>query len=353
MGFESITLSQERRKAAGLTCNTSTCGCDTCPVKAFCKGPSSTCDAKFCSTRLKDSIGCIGCRAVCNKNPDRATLIKSLGGAGFDDVTWNSFDETFPDVMFQINSLVYNRPDDFYIINSKKLTYLDTLNWSPQKNLYHRFKLSPKGKTILSFFTNDAWMDNYAADLKDLSKEIKKFNPTYVFGPDFSVYENYPRFDIIVNLRRRILSIKYFQDQGLKVIPTLGWIREEDLDRMIEWALKNKIKYALINLQTIALPVHNPAWQKKLNDLKRIRKELPDCEILIVGSTAENRLKSIMENIGKVKLIDTRCYRLAEYHKDLNEVKYDKSKSVLDLFDLNKKLLKEQYNKILGEIQNG
>ena len=350
MSFEAQTLPLDRRIKSGQICSTSTCGCDTCPVKALCKGPNQFCDAKFCSTRTRQPVGCLGCRAVCNKHTAKDKILSDLGGAEFNDVQWTPFEADFPDLLFQINSLVYYRYQPFYVINSKKLTYLDTYNWSPQKNLKHRFRIPPKSKTILSFFTQDSWMDNYAINLKKLAREIAKYKPDYVFGPDFSVYDNYPRFDTIINMRRRFLAMKEMQDRGLKVIPCLGWIREEDLDRNINWCLQNKTKYALINFQTVSIPSHNPAWDKELEDLRTIKKALPDTQFFIVGSSAENRLKSIMEVLGKVKLIDAKSFRVAEYHKDIDGKVYPKSVKVLDLFETNVKMLTDRYNKIWSEV---
>lgn len=349
MSFESLSMPLERRVATGQICNTKTCGCDTCPLKAFCKGPSKNCDAKFCSTRVKSSSGCRNCRAVCNKSEYKSGILSNIGNKiTYDDIEWTPFEAELPDIMYQINSLVYGRYQQAYVINSKKLTYLDTKNWSPAKNLRHRFKIPTKSKVIISFFTNDSWMDNYAVDLKLLATEIKKFNPDYVFCPDFSVYDNFPRFDIMVNLRRRMLSMQYMQEEGLKVIPMLGWIRDEDFDRMVDWALKNKIKYGLINLQTISIPVHNPAWNLRLEQYKKIRQLLPDCELIVTGTSAENRLESMINAIGKFKIVDTKAFRLAEYHKDYEGNIYPKTIKTLDLFESNMRHLNTTYTRLVG-----
>lgn len=350
MSFPSITISDKKRIDTGQNCTTATCGCSTCPVKDFCKGPNKSCDAKFCSTRVRDPIGCLSCRAVCNKNPVKQIVVDSVGGADFSDIPWTSFEYDLPDVLFQINSLVYYRKMPAYVINSKKLTYTDTFNWSPQKNIKNRFKIPLTSKIVLSFATSDGWMDFYSRNLKTLALEIKKFSFDYVFGPDFSVYDNYPRFDTIINMKRRVLATRYLEEQGIKVIPTLGWIREEDLKRMLDWALKVSLKCALINFQTVSLPADNSAWEKKLEDLRIIKATLPNCQFFVVGASAENRLRSLMSVLGKVKLVDTKAYRLAEFHKDYEEVVQSKDIKVMDLFENNAKQLIDRYNSISGEL---
>jgi len=350
MSFDNLALPVEKRIRAGLVCNETTCDCENCSVSDLCDGPSSRCDAKLCSTRTRQPEGCYACRAICSRHFAAKQIVESLQGASFDDVIWKPFQIELPPILFQINSLVYDRPQHTFLINAKKLTYNDSENWSPQKNLWRRFKIPRKCQLGLSFFTNDIWMDRYSQNIPETCKKVSAFKPDFAFGMDFSCYENYPRFDTIVNLRRRMLSVRLMQDNGINVIPALGWTRGEDLERTASWCKDNKILYAAINMQTVAVPVHNPEWKRYLSELKVIRDAVPNCKLLMVGSSAPKRMRSIMEAIGPVHIVDAKSYRFAEYHKDITGKVYPKSVPVLDLFERNADYLNRVHSEIIKDV---
>lgn len=74
---------------------------------------------------------------------------------------------------------------------------------------------------------------------------LKKF--AYVLSPDFSPYGNTPKAIRIFNVYRNRWCGRYWQDQGIKVIPTITWGDFTD----IEWYLEGVPKHSTIAISTM------------------------------------------------------------------------------------------------------
>lgn len=329
MSFEIFKGSQKTRINQDLVCSPESCGCATCPVRNFCAGPNPRCDAKKCTRNCGD------CRATCNRNPSRTDLVDSLGGVDFSDVQWSPFSPDLPIVIPQIHVPVSGSSFTAVAINVSRLFYTSRSTWSPEKDLRKRFGLPPSCKIVISFFTNDRWMDSFSKDIDSVCEELSEFSFDYVMGMDFSNYDNYPRFDTIINLRRRMLSVAKLQEQGLKVIPTLGWCSDLDFQRMLSWCVDNKVSVLGLNLQTVRTPTNHAGWPSRLKRFQALRDGLPDCHFVFVGASSPARARSLVEHVGgNIHFMDAKSLRAAEYHKDLLGTEHPEL-PVLDLFQHN------------------
>ena len=329
MGFDIVQLAPRSRINQGMVCSVDSCGCATCPVRAFCDGPNGRCDAKKC-----DRV-CGGCRAVCNRNPDRQAVVDALGGADFSAVRWQPFDADLPPIIHQISSPVPGIELSVAVINVKKLFSLKTHTWSPTRDLRERFGLSPQCKVIISFFTGDQYMDVFQDRISEVAGALRRYDVDYVLSMDFSNYDNYPRFDTIVNLRRRMVSVELLQDHGFKVIPTLGWCADRDFIRMRDWCVSNATSIVALNVQTIRAPTTNSGWTDRLTKFRELRSALPTAHLLFVGAAAPARIRTLYEAVGPpIHFLDAKSYRTAEFHKDVEGARHDDI-AVRDLFLLN------------------
>lgn len=74
---------------------------------------------------------------------------------------------------------------------------------------------------------------------------LKRF--AYVLSPDFSPYANIPKSLKIFNVYRKMWCGRYWQENGINVIPTITWGNDEDLN----WCLEGIPKYSTIAISTM------------------------------------------------------------------------------------------------------
>jgi hypothetical protein len=324
MGFDNLGpawASIKRREVKGVACNQSSCGCSTCPLgpngSRACLGPNKRCDARNCDRE------CLGCRAVCNRRPDKATVLRTIGGTvEFDDIRWEPWSVPSPPAMFQLNTpLKLSSVARGFIINIRKLIYIDVAkgasgNWSPQLDLKARFGIPRDSILAINFCAPDEVVDYLGVDIEETADRIAGFKSDFVFATNFSVYGNYPAFDSHVNLRRRFLSLDAFQRRGLKVVPSVAWLEYRQRDRVIAWLERNEVTAVMRNLQTFAAASETEQWWTVVQDLAYLRKRLPKATIFLVGCSSPNRIKTVLEQVeGPLVFIDSKAQRLAEFHK--------------------------------------
>jgi len=284
-------------------------------------------------------------------------MIESTDGFEFDHIKWNPFDlGDLPPVMFQMNTPI-KRPTTArgFIINVRKIFYGedskgDSLNWSPQKYLRTRFNLPLDSQIAITFTSPDEVVDYLGMDLEKTCDEVAKFNVNWVFGINFSIYENYPSFDALYNLKRRFLSLQMLQDRGVNVVPDIGWLSHKDRARVFGWLRDNGVRYMARNYQTVAAKAGTGTWDIFLKELEYIRKNFPDVHLFLHGCSGRKRIESIRANIGGgVTFIDAKSQRLAEFHKDVY-LNVDRDIHVDDLFEKNTVTLTEWAGGLDGNI---
>lgn len=128
---------------------------------------------------------------------------------------------------------------------------------------------------------------------------FKKFEG--IFTPDFSLYKDMPLPIQIYNTYRSRLLGKYYQDLGIKVIPTVSWSDERSFDFCFEGIPKNNV----VTISTVG--VLNNLYSKKLFEvgLKKMKEILQPNKVLIYGKKIdidiENSIYFKNENIERVK----------------------------------------------------
>ena len=66
-------------------------------------------------------------------------------------------------------------------------------------------------------------------------------------SPDFSMYSDYPRAMQIWNLYRNCWCARFWQDNGIKVIPSVMWVDEDSYD----WCFDGMPKKSIVAVSTV------------------------------------------------------------------------------------------------------
>lgn len=95
------------------------------------------------------------------------------------------------------------------------------------------------------FFLHDYQFERVWNRPDRYTEMLSKF--AYVLSPDFSPYANSPKAIQIYNIYRKNWCARYWQDCGIKVIPTITWGNDED----INWYLDGVPKHSTIAVSTM------------------------------------------------------------------------------------------------------
>jgi len=240
--------------------------------------------------------------------------------------------------MFQLNTPVRGSSAQSVAVNVKKLIYIDRArggsgNWSPQKDLKSRYGVSASTQLVINFCSADMYVDYIWEDLDRSILEIAKFDADFVFGPNFSVYRNYPSFDSHLNLKRRFVALERLQAAGVRVVPSVVWTEYSQRERVLDWLEANAVSAILRNFQTVSSTTETEQWRTMLDDLLHVRERFPSMRLFLAGCSSEARIRTIVGSVGgPITFVDARAQRLAEYHKDATG-REDRSVSVSDLFE--------------------
>ena len=137
----------------------------------------------------------------------------------------------------------------------------------------------PKDK-IVHFYLDDYQFDRVWKDPNGYTDVLKPFKA--VLAPDFSLYTDFPRAVQIYNHYRKHWLARYWQEHGIKVIPTICWSDEDSF----EWCFDGEPKNAVISISVLGC---NRDGQMKTDYWKGFNKAIevlqPKTILLFKGSS--------------------------------------------------------------------
>lgn len=197
-----------------------------------------------------------------------------------------------------IHNLVYGR---FEITNEYGFpnmypVHIDNLQDIPLQGFNYALREQHPENIGVHFFLHDYQFERVWKYPDRYTECLSKF--AYVLSPDFSPYADTPKALKIFNVYRKMWCGRYWQEHGLKVIPTITWGNDEDL----EWCLEGVPKHSTIAISTMG----EGRWAN-FNSLKsnwqRILDKLEPETILLYGKNLSNELEG---NILFKRLINSK-----------------------------------------------
>lgn len=197
-----------------------------------------------------------------------------------------------------IHNLVYGR---FEITNEYGFpnmypVHIDNLQDIPLQGFNYALKEQHPENIGVHFFLHDYQFERVWKYPDRYTECLSKF--AFVLSPDFSPYADTPKALKVFNVYRKMWCGRYWQEHGLKVIPTITWGNDEDL----EWCLEGVPKHSTIAISTMG----EGRWAN-FNSLKsnwhRILNKLEPETILLYGKDLSNELEG---NILFKRLINSK-----------------------------------------------
>ena len=146
-----------------------------------------------------------------------------------------------------IHNLVYGMFDGVgeYDIPKMYPIHIDDLEDIPLQGFNYALKEQHPENIGVHFFLHDYQFERVWRYPDRYTDCLSKF--AFVLSPDFSPYANIPKALKIFNIYRKMWCGRYWQEHGMKVIPTVTWGNDEDL----EWCIDGIPKHSTIAISTM------------------------------------------------------------------------------------------------------
>lgn len=175
--------------------------------------------------------------------------------------------------------------------------HIDNLADIPLQGFNFALKETRPENIGVHFFLHDYQFErvwNYPDRYVDVLKQF-----AYVLSPQFSTYEDMPKVTRIYNVYRNRWCGRYWQEHGIKVIPTFAYGGDENF----EWCLDGLPKHSTIAISTMG----DGRWGKFkgiYNVWDKIQEELEPETILLYGKDLSKDLKG--DNIVFKQMISSK-----------------------------------------------
>lgn len=123
--------------------------------------------------------------------------------------------------------------------------HIDNLAEIPLQGFNYALKETHPENIGVHFFLHDYQFERVWKYPDRYTECLSKF--AFVLSPDFSPYADIPKALKIFNVYRKMWCGRYWQEHGMKVIPTITWGNDEDL----EWCLEGVPRHSTIAVSTM------------------------------------------------------------------------------------------------------
>lgn len=197
-----------------------------------------------------------------------------------------------------VHNLVYAQFEGVgdYEIPEMIPTNIDNLQDIPLQGFNYALKEKHPENIGVHFFLHDYQFERVWKYPDRYTEVLKKF--AFVLSPDFSPYADMPKILKVYNVYRNRWCGRYWQECGIKVIPTVTWSD----DASLEYCLDGVPKYSTIAISTMG-EGRWANWSSLKRNWDYVINKLEPKTILLYGKNLSNELSG---NIIHKKLISSK-----------------------------------------------
>lgn len=337
---------------------TGACGrdCDVCPARV--SGACSGCPG--CGRALNCS-GCRGCGYVCPDRPGaRAFLHAVLGGPDFPPRPRAKVTQPSAELPTHIPAVAapfrLPPPPMWLAIHAARAVFrADGRGLRPvieKHGVRWALNLHPETPLALHFYVPDRPLEGFWHSRQDLYPWIgKQFN--LVFAPNFSVYEDAPRMEHIINIKRSATVYSEMVEAGIPAVPDIGWYEVRDLDRWAAWLNEVRPPLVAFSFQGVGLPARSSnAWRGYLAGLRYLHERLrEDIGIILVSVAAPTRVAAAVAAVPgrRVLTMNTLAWGLSRKGRCIDNTPADRGTHRDEVFLQNLADLGRAYGTAMGK----
>lgn len=160
------------------------------------------------------------------------------------------------------------------IINNDKFVPKELLG-------FNYAKTSENKKTGIHFYLDDYQFERIWNNPMEYIQILEEYD--CILSPDFSLYMDMPIAMKIWNVYRSRLIGQFYQNSGIKVIPTISWAEEETF----EFCFDGIPKGSIVSVSTIGVKQDEEAFKIWKNGMDEMIKRIEPSAILVYGGEIE------------------------------------------------------------------
>ena len=162
--------------------------------------------------------------------------------------------------------------------NYWQMPIIENNNFIPKDLIGFNFARISKDKCVgLHFYLDDYQFERLWNRPKEYIDILKQYE--CILSPDFSLYLDMPMPMKIWNIYRSRQLGQYYQQQGIKVIPTISWAEKETFKFCFEGIPKGSI----VSISTVGIKKNKEALQIWKDGVDELIKKIKPSTILIYG----------------------------------------------------------------------
>ena len=166
-----------------------------------------------------------------------------------------------------------NSTNDFW-----QMPVINNDNFIPDDIIGFNYAKSSKQHNVgIHFYLDDYQFERIWNKPEDYIDILKQYE--CIFSPDFSLYLDMPTPMKIWNIYRSRQIGRFYQSQGIKVIPTISWAEKETF----EFAFKGIPKGSIVSISTIGVKRNKEALKIWQDGVSAMIEEIEPSTILVYG----------------------------------------------------------------------
>lgn len=161
-------------------------------------------------------------------------------------------------------------------------------NYIPKDLIGFNYALSSLNTNVgIHFYLDDYQFERLWNNPEDYIELLSEFD--CILSPDFSLYMEMPKAMKIWNVYRSRLIGQYYQQQGIKVIPTISWAEKETYDFCFDGIPKGSI----VSVSTIGVKRDGELFEIWKNGMDKMIEVIEPKAILVYGGKLDYDFKNI------------------------------------------------------------
>lgn len=149
-------------------------------------------------------------------------------------------------------------------------------------NYAKTYPIKKRNKAGVNFFLDDYQFERCWNKPKVYIDYLKDFGA--LCSPDFSMFMNFPKAVCIFNHYRKHWLARYWQEYGITVIPTVGWMGPDSYD----WCFDGEPKHGIVAVSNCGCMVREESKQLFRQGYEEMLKRLEPTEVLFFAHTFDD-----------------------------------------------------------------
>lgn len=155
-------------------------------------------------------------------------------------------------------------------------------NYIPKELIGFNYAKSNDRKDVgIHFYIDDYQFERVWNNPQDYVDVLKQYE--CILSPDFSLYMDMPMPMKIWNIYRSRVIGQYYQQQGIKVIPTMSWAEKETFD----FCFKGIPQHSVVSISTIGVKRSTEAFKIWREGMDAMIAEIQPSTILVYGGKVD------------------------------------------------------------------